>query len=264
MSARKRSREDDFDADTDIRVIFDSGEEMKTYSLVLMLNSPVFKQMLQSGMDEQHSGEIRLPGKKIAEFEQFVAMLQITTQRPFSSDSDGDKDVPRAEYLAMWADEYQVTALTKMCDLQTKVYSVPGAVSRSAVAGKLQHALMYGLSQTAEALYTRVKADLVACMDDAATRTVLLSSDEYRCKVWKAICDAAGIAHSEPREEHIRSMWLFIRGAILRTKLVEKVQALPMTLYHGVTSNKVKADDAAKAFAQTMLARDEWKQLLQK
>ena len=73
------------------------------HSLVLMVNSPVFRRMLETDMDERHTGEIKLPGKSRAEFLDFVDSLQIATQSPLTADS--------ATYLSRWADEYQVDAL---------------------------------------------------------------------------------------------------------------------------------------------------------
>lgn len=93
----------------DISVLFDGDVEIRTYSLVLMLSSPVFKNMLTQEMEEKSSGTIRLPGKEPEEFKVLLEFLHPVTGRLQKVSSEN------VDCLVRWCDEYCIDSLKHEC-----------------------------------------------------------------------------------------------------------------------------------------------------
>ena len=166
MSARKKAKTDEpakeFTDEPDLRVIFepdlrvkpeeDAGEdeECVVHSLILMLASPVFRQMLMTTMGEQKRGEVRLPGKSKAEFLDFYASMQ-----PFASVRFTDES---AVYLSRWADEYQVSALKDLCEDYMMNHMT---VTPDRFVEYYDHATMYRLTKRVEQCVKVMKDNLL-------------------------------------------------------------------------------------------------------
>jgi len=96
-----------FSIDPDVEVAV-GGEVVKVHSYVLMSKSPVFRQMLTSGMCEATNGRINLTGKTKAEFDEFFRHLDGGARPEIQPDV--------AQWLVAWADEYDVPWLKKQCE----------------------------------------------------------------------------------------------------------------------------------------------------
>ena len=103
----KRARDDGtFSMEPDIEIRAGS-EVIEAHSIILMMSSPVFRQMLTTNMSESRCGQISLPDKSAAELRCFIDSLSTVTMRPLTDAS--------AIFLAAWAEEYEVLSLKDMC-----------------------------------------------------------------------------------------------------------------------------------------------------
>ena len=79
-----------FGVEPDVALVVES-EEFKVHSLILMMVSPVFRQMLTHGMGERLSRVIQLPDKKKDEFKVFWDVIQpMTTCRITNGNANRD------------------------------------------------------------------------------------------------------------------------------------------------------------------------------
>lgn len=111
----------------DIMVLVE-GEGFKMHSQVLALSSPVFCQLLSSGMLESHTRQIELPGKSKEEFRVFQSFLQPVAGRQ-ARIVNGNVDM-----LLPWFDEYQVVSLKRECE--TLLLTMPCNIERLVQAAR--------------------------------------------------------------------------------------------------------------------------------
>jgi hypothetical protein len=192
--------DDDFLDDTDATVV-------NVHSLVLMLASPVFKQMLTTDMNERQRREIKLPGKDPDEFRDFVDSLQLCTAKPLTHES--------ALRLSTWADEYQVDALKEKCE----DYLMKFMITSSSFARDYEHAVRHNLTRWAQKCLAAAKEELPRFLAKDANCGILLGDDLTVQKIWPTVCEKTGLAFfsstwSAPPAEHVRSMWPILRKAL--------------------------------------------------
>ena len=70
--------------DADLTIEFKKDDSMMVHSVVLALASPVFKTMLTSGMTEETTWKITLPGQEMQHFQTVYNMLQAETAVPLT------------------------------------------------------------------------------------------------------------------------------------------------------------------------------------
>lgn len=88
----------------------DDGNTVNCHSLILVLASPVFREMLTKD-DGTVLSSLPLPGKLAAEFRVFIEALQPASLR-FEALSDEGTYVTLCE----WAHEFEVAALKTLCE----------------------------------------------------------------------------------------------------------------------------------------------------
>jgi len=216
----KRSRRSDhtdgaspaapFSAEPDLEVIV-GGQSVFVHSVVLILASPVFKQMLMSEMSERRTGAITLPDKDKDEFLDFVSSLQIVTDKEYTNE--------RAVTLSRWADEYQVDALKTICE-RHMVDEMP--VTIDSFSEDLSHASRYNLPDRVEQCLDAAADDLVKFLDKPENLEVLTSDDAHVKGMWTHICgecdlfSSTNLHEQPPPASQFRCFWPFIRSALLR------------------------------------------------
>ena len=189
MSKRPRTTE------PDLTVVVED-ERFEVHSLLLMLASPVFKQMLTSDMAEGTSDEVVLPDKKKDEFAIFYACLQLNTRQPITLEN--------AHFLVEWADEYQVNMLKDQCE--DLLLNEPVTVTA------LTFALSYGLERRAAVCVEGIQGDVAAHMGDLH---VLISNEICFAQLWPAVCTAADVTMERmPDQEVLKTMWPFVLRAV--------------------------------------------------
>lgn len=245
----KRQR---FSTEPDLAVDID-GEQVMVNSFVLMVASPVFRQMLQTPMEEHHTGEIKLPGKSRSEFAVFVDSLQLATMKPLTNES--------AVFLSVWANEYDVAALTEMCENHMIAHMPVDANTFEECFG---HAMQHNLPRRASQCIAVAKKELPQFMNIDRIRALIVSDSNLFKEVWPEICKAAGLAHTmglqdPPAQEIIESMWPFVCTAIRHKTLVAKVYDLPETLYRLMGNGR----SAARDMMENLVRHDKgWKDCL--
>ena len=235
------------------------GDDVLVHSVVLMGASPVIRQMLQADMSERHTGRVHLPDKSRAEFLDFVSMLELVRQTPLNDE--------RAVYLSRWANEYEVEALTKLCE-DHMLAKMP--VDASNFAATLEHAVAHNLPRLAAAAIDVAAADICGLVRSPLTLELLLSCDEHAHKLWKPLCSAAGIAlpscEAPPPADHIKSMVPFvycaIRTAARRKALVDKIKCLPRDIGLVCPHASRMVDTAATYGMNSLLSESGWVALL--
>jgi hypothetical protein len=184
------------ESDLDVEV---EGEIFPVHSAILMITSPVFRQMLTHRMSEASSRRIDLPGKRKDEFKVFWQVMQ-----PFS---DIEVSTDTALFLARWSDEYQVDALKAKCE---KHLMAEAPITVDA----LMHAVECNLSE-------RVAQCVCHLSEHMRARTISQLSAETPENVlsllWPGICKAADMPqsmHSMPPVQYVRALWPFIDKAV--------------------------------------------------
>lgn len=202
-----------FSADTDLEVVVE-GEVFHVHSLVLMLASPVFRQMLSHKMSEASNRRIDLPGKEKSEFELFWKAIQ--------PDSDIDLDVQTATCLARWADEYQLTGLKSRCERHL-IANQP--ISLDALAQSIE----VNMAKLTQHCVEHIVANMKDFEQKLADEGPKLPAEALRL-LWPAICKQAGVPTDDnmPGVEHVKAMWPFVAAALKNTlkEKVAKLQAL--------------------------------------
>ena len=112
--------------DADLKVILDDGEVM-VHSVILSVASKVFHTMLTSGLSEEVTWTITLPGKKKDTFQLMYNMLHSETGVPLTLDNAFD--------IAMIAHEYEIKSL--FATALTRIHTnVPNCVPKAYVLAK--------------------------------------------------------------------------------------------------------------------------------
>mmetsp|Transcript_19629 Transcript_19629/g.45708 ORF Transcript_19629/g.45708 Transcript_19629/m.45708 type:complete len:239 (+) Transcript_19629:57-773(+) len=185
----------------DLEVIVE-GETEKVSSVILALVSPVFRQMIESGMQESQQRRIELPGKTMSEFRTLMGVIQPLSEVALDAD--------KANFLARWADEYCVEQLRVRCEdilLKCKV----GVDS-------WWHALDCNLPRRAQQCSQAIGADVRPHLGDLRRLGSTLPS-EILCSLWPSLCKEAGVDASKvpaPEPSQLDVLLPFICVAIER------------------------------------------------
>ena len=186
----------------DLQVIVED-ETFEVHSLLLMLASPVFNNMLMAGMDEGFRKVVTLPGKKKSEFISFWKSLQ-----PLSTESLTPEN---AIFLTAWADECQVDVLKARCE-EYLVKKAP------VDASSLKHAVTYNLEQRMKQCINVMTYDVAKYIDELehlATEATKAQMEAF----WPHICSAAQVKKCEmPPMSDLQSLWPFISAAVYSAK----------------------------------------------
>lgn len=185
----------------DLTVTFDDGQTVQAHALILVLASPVFRELL-TNEEGALLQEIPLPGKSAEEFSLFQQALLPASLR-FASLTDESTFFT----LCRWAHEYEVDALRTLCE-DHLISSV--AVEESS----LEHALMYKLHRRRAQCIEAMKKDLprfVNVLQQLATTETLAELED----LWPLLCSAALVEPFDmPSPEQVKTMWPFIEAAI--------------------------------------------------
>jgi len=176
-----------------------------------MMASPVFRQMLTSGMVEEQSRTIRLPEKDAAELRCFIASLATTTFEPLTNET--------AIFLSRWAEEYQVQRLKDLCEEHI--------IKKIKVDGPgLRHAILYNLHKRVAQCVVVMKSAPHTYIDELRD-LASPSTIEHMQEFWPIICAQAGIeVFDMPHPAEIRAMWPFLSRAVRCSKKVARLQRL--------------------------------------
>lgn len=185
----------------DLTVTFDDGQIVEAHALILVLASPVFRDLLT----DDHGNllaELSLPGKRAEEFALFQQALLPASLR-FASLTDEETFFT----LCRWAHEYEVDALRTLCE-DHLIQSVPVTES------SLEHALAFKLDRRRAQCIDEMKRDLprfVGPLKQLATSATVGELEE----LWPLLCAAAFIEpYDMPPAEQVCAMWPFIEAAI--------------------------------------------------
>ena len=99
-----------YSIDCDLDIIVES-KVIPVHSFNFMMASHVFRQMLQSGLQEAREGRIVLEGKLLSEFQIVLPFIEVfggALPPPVTKDN--------VMILLKWADEYQMEMLTRRCE----------------------------------------------------------------------------------------------------------------------------------------------------
>lgn len=189
------------DPEPDLRVVVDRTI-FHVKSLYLTAQSPVFRQMLSSGMLEGLAEEISLPGKEAVGFELFYSFLNLSNQNVFTFDS--------ALTLSSWADEYQVEGLKSHCD------AFLAKESKEASVDLLLHSSKYKLQLTMAKCLRDLGKDLNSNIKSLQALTRSAWGEEPLRLLWPAICKWAKLDPSAelPPREALDELWPFMERAI--------------------------------------------------
>lgn len=231
-----------FSVEPDLEVVV-GGETVWVHSVVLMLSSPVFRQMLQTDMCERESRIVRLPDKSKEEFLDFIASLQIATEKEYTDE--------RATFLSRWADEYQVDALKRRCQEYMLEHM---DVTVDSFSADMAHAVRYNLPKRIEQCLDSASNDLVAFLDRQENFDAFTSDDSNIAYMWEYICDDAGVTESEPRSaSEFRTFWPFIRAAMRKQEqgcenVVPRLLSSPWSAspYYRWPSREAKEDEPCR------------------
>mmetsp|Transcript_110386 Transcript_110386/g.313200 ORF Transcript_110386/g.313200 Transcript_110386/m.313200 type:complete len:245 (-) Transcript_110386:321-1055(-) len=194
---QKVSEHRGYSIEPDVTLVVE-GEEFKVQSLILMMVSPVFRQMLTLEMDERRNRVIHLPDKKKDEFKVFWNVLQPMSQVLISASN--------AVFLSRWANEYDVEAMKSKCE---------DILCAGPVDFPLwQHAVAHNLTRLEGICARTITARLA---DHVGSMTALIGtvSEEILQKIWPHLCKQAKIeAVDMPTASAIRSFWPFISKAV--------------------------------------------------
>lgn len=158
----------------DLEVHFDDGRVVQAHALILVLASPIFRDMLTDD-DGGLLNSIELPGKDADEFDLFQQALLPASLR-FATLTDE----ATLFMLCRWAHEYEVDALRTMCE-DHLLANVP------VTEGSLQHALAYKLERRRAQCIDEMKEDLpryVGTLKQLATTDALKELND----LWPLLC----------------------------------------------------------------------------
>ena len=199
--APKRARLDGtFSMEPDIE-IHAGGEIVEAHSIILMMSSPVFRQMLTTGMSEGRCGRINLPDKSATELRCFIDSLSTVTFKELTNET--------AIFLSRWAEEYEVLQLKDKCEAKIMYMEIDNA--------SVRHAIMYRLDKRLAYCVRKMKYDPVNYVD-ALVELATPSTAEQMRELWPRICKAAAMDEFEmPEMGVIRAMWPCVSRAIRAT-----------------------------------------------
>jgi hypothetical protein len=220
------------DVARDLKVTFDDGTSVDAHALILVLASPVFRDLLTDD-DGGMKKELHLPGKSGDEFTTFVQALLPASLR-FHDLTD------EATYLVLcrWAHEYEVDALRTLCE-DHLLKSV--AVSEDS----LEHALTYKLERRRDQCLAEMKQDLPRF---AHVLGQLAVADNARqlAELWPLLCTAANVDTFEmPPVDEVRVMWPFVVSAIRKQ---DSVTALTGNIRKIVTEQVAEVTETASSW----------------
>jgi len=196
-----------FSADTDLQVVVED-EVFHVHSLVLMLVSPVFKNMLCGNLVESQEGKITLHEKDKEEFRVFLTAIMPA--------STFELTAANVEFLVRWTDEYQVEGLKTKCE-EFLMTEEPASVA------SLEFASKFHLERLQKRCSEEIKRDVKKYMDELIRLGPKLSAEVLE-ELWPCLCQAAAVDPSEmPPVEQVRNMWPFVVNSIKsgRDELVE-------------------------------------------
>lgn len=205
-----------YSVETDVEVEVE-GEVIGVHSLLLMMLSPVFHQMLKHNMKESSSSRIKLPGKKKSEFRLFWEMIQ-----PLSAK---ELDYESAKILAKWSDEYQVQALKDKCDMHL-------SSCHAGVPAKLASLIMLAY----EFNLPKLQAQCIVRAREMIERESSTFLEEWRSmgarvpedaikQLWPTIRKKSVVPEAMgemPDIHHIRAVWPFIMSAMATDKIKQQ------------------------------------------
>jgi len=167
----------------DLEVKFDDGQVVQAHALILVLASPVFRDILTDDQGSLHT-KISLPGKKADEFNLFQQALLPASLR-FAALTD------EATFftLCRWAHEYEVDALKTLCE-DHLIASVPVTET------SLEHALTFGLARRQAQCIAEMKKDLPRFVVSLRLLATRQNVEELK-DLWPLLCAAVFI---EPYE----------------------------------------------------------------
>lgn len=196
---RQKTYTQSFSADADLEVEVEE-EVFHVHSLVLMLASPVFRQMLSHDMKEASSRRIRLPDKKKDEFKVFLEAMQPFSISTFSLTKE------TASFLASWSEEYQVTVLKAKCEEHLMTHATIDIHA-------LVHAVACNLPARKTQCMDHIAKDIVRFSDQLETMGPTLPADVLEA-LWPSICKEANVKMDVPKDlSHVRTMWPFVLNA---------------------------------------------------
>ncbi|KOO32879.1 hypothetical protein Ctob_012970 [Chrysochromulina tobinii] len=168
----------------DLEVKFDDGQVVQAHALILVLASPVFRDLLTDDQGSLHT-KISLPGKRADEFNLFQQALLPASLR-FAALTD------EATFftLCRWAHEYEVDALKTLCE-DHLIASVPVTET------SLEHALTFGLARRQAQCIAEMKKDLPRFVVSLRLLATRQNVEELK-DLWPLLCAAVFI---EPYEK---------------------------------------------------------------
>ena len=112
------------DVARDLTVTFDDGTSVEAHALILVLASPIFRDLLTDD-DGGMKKELHLAGKSADEFSTFMQALLPASLRFHDLTDEGIYFV-----LCRWANEFEVDALRTLCEDHLRAPTVAVVVSR--------------------------------------------------------------------------------------------------------------------------------------
>ena len=200
------------DVPHDLTVRFDDGSAIEAHALILVLASPVFRELLTND-DGGMRTEIQLAGKSSAEFLTFLQALLPASLR-FNALTD------EATYfvLCRWAHEFEVDALRTLCEDHL-------LKSVAVVESSLEHALTYRLERRLSQCIEVMKQDLPRYADVLGQLACEETSAQLE-ELWPLLCSAANAGEVPmPSIENVASMWPFVAASIRKQGTVSAIQA---------------------------------------
>ena len=224
----------DYSIEPDLCVVIED-EEVKVYSVLLMLSSPVFNAMLSHDFKERNEGKIILKEKKKEEFINFVNCLN-----PGSILLDGQINIQNVYYLSKWANEYQVGFLKSACEsfLISKIN-----ITKENFLSELTHATMYNFRLYTAKCISFLKQNIVICLAHKPILDVILRSKWLVPNIWKEICEIVDKPQmSSKPPDNIKDVWPFIEELISQKKKLKdfkrEVKRLPNSFPLPETNNR--------------------------
>mmetsp|Transcript_45640 Transcript_45640/g.83577 ORF Transcript_45640/g.83577 Transcript_45640/m.83577 type:complete len:256 (+) Transcript_45640:77-844(+) len=194
----------------DLTIIFEDGTTCVS-SMLLMYVSPVFRQMLNSGMIESQTRQISLPGKKKDEFLSFMKVIEPCSKTGVTVDTVG--------FLSRWADEYGVEGLKATCEDEL--------MKQPITVVSLQHALECNLPRRTEQCYVAILKSLPTYINDLAGFGSSFPEPMLQ-RLWPAMCKAAGVEPQDmtvPEPAVLERLLPFVSAAIHRSEEVRSKSA---------------------------------------
>lgn len=224
-----------FSTGPDLRVVIE-GQDIPVYSQVLMLASPVFQQMLSTGMKEGIEGQVELKDESREEFDVFWSLLvhraNLTTEN--------------VTFLSVWADKYQIEGLRDRCE-RFIIDNLP-----ISCAG-LEHAVKYKLPSRTTQCADSINSNIGNHIVELSSLGSQVSAETMQL-LWLSICAAAGIEDLQMPDDlnPAHSMWPFIEKSVTAMPLARAAKAWPQMLYDKLARGP---DLTARSFLQEELQK---------